>query len=223
MKVGIIGTGVVAQTLGSKLLELGHDVALGTRDPQKLDEKKTFAVTLREWLVAVKGRARVFTFRDAAVHGELLINATLGEASVEALQRAEVGAVGSKILIDTANDLDYGKGMPPRSRASQDNCLAEKIQSAFPDLRVVKSLNTIGAPVMVNPRAVGGGDHTVFVSGNDPDAKAQVTELLKSFGWQDVMDLGDISSARGPEMYMAMWIRLWGATRTGLINVRVVR
>jgi predicted dinucleotide-binding enzyme len=223
MKVGIIGTGVVAQTLGTKLIELGHDVVLGTRDPQKLDEKKTFAVTLRQWLQAVRDQAKVVTFREAAAHGDLLISATLGEASVEALERAEAGAVGAKVLIDTGNELDYSKGMPPRSLASQDNCLAEKIQSAFPNLRVVKSLNTIGAPIMVNPGAVGGGDHTVFVSGNDKDANAQVAALLKSFGWRDVLDLGDISSARGPEMYMGMWIRLWGATQTGMLNVKVVR
>ena len=79
------------------------------------------------------------------------------------------------------------------------------------------------AQLMVNPKAVGGGDHTVFVSGNDKQAKAQVTELLESFGWSDVLDLGDISSARGPEMYMAMWLRLWGATGTGMLNVKVVR
>jgi hypothetical protein len=223
MKIGIIGTGVVAQTLGSKLVELGHDVALGTRDAKKLDEKKRFASTLREWLQATQNRAKVVTFREAAAHGDILINATSGEVSVAALGLAEAGSVGSKTLIDAANELDHSKGMPPRSLASQDNCLAEKIQEAFPNLRVVKSLNTIGAPVMVNPAAVGEGQHTVFVSGNDRGAKAQVSDLLKSFGWTDILDLGDISSARGPEMYMGLWIRLWGATQTGMINIKVVR
>jgi predicted dinucleotide-binding enzyme len=113
--------------------------------------------------------------------------------------------------------------MPPRALASQERCLAEKIQAAFPHLKVVKSLNTIGAPVMVDPKALGGGDHTVFVSGNDADAKATVVALLKSFGWTDVLDLGDLSSARGPEMYMGMWIRLWGATKTPMLNIKVVR
>ena len=223
MKVGIIGTGVVAQTLGSKLVELGHDVVLGTRDPKKLDEKRNFASTLREWLQAVQNRARVVAFPEAAVHGDLLINATMGEVSVDALKRAEAGAVGGKVLIDAANELDFSKGMPPGALASQTNCLAEKIQAAFPNLRVVKTLNTISAPVMTNPKAVGGGNHTVFVSGNDKDAKAEVSVLLKSFGWTDILDLGDISSARGPEMYMAMWIRLWGATQTGMLNIKVVR
>ena len=226
MKIGIIGSGGVAQTLGTKLIELGHDVVLGTRDPGKLDEKKMMAGTLREWIAQTsKGdkKGKVATFKEAAAHGELLINATHGQASVEALQLAGADKVGGKVLIDVANQLDFSKGMPPGCLASQTECLAEKIQSAFPNLKVVKSLNTIGAPVMVAPQALAGGEHTVFVSGNDAPAKAAVAELLKSFGWKDVLDLGDISSARGPEMYMAMWIRLWGATGSGMINVKVVR
>ncbi len=223
MKIGIIGSGVVAQTLGSKLVEQEHDVVLGTRDPKKLDDKKMFASTLREWQEQNKGRAKVATFADAAAHGEILINATSGQVSIDALKLAAADEVGPKILIDVSNELDHSKGMPPAVLASQERCVAEKIQATFPNLKVVKTLNTIGAPVMVNPKAVGGGDHTVFLSGNDPDAKAQVTKLLKSFGWSDVLDLGDIGSARGPEMYLAMWIRLWGATKTGMINVKVVR
>lgn len=223
MKIGIIGSGVVAQTLGSKLVEQEHDVVLGTRDPKKVDEKKMFASTLREWQEQIKNRAKIATFAEAAAHGEILINATSGQVSVDALKLAAADKVGPKILIDAANELDHSKGMPPGALASQERCLAEKIQATFPNLKVVKTLNTIGAPVMVNPKAVGGGDHTVFVSGNDPDAKAQVTKLLESFGWSDVFDLGDIGSARGPEMYMAMWIRLWGATHTGMLNVKVVR
>jgi predicted dinucleotide-binding enzyme len=229
MKIGIIGSGIVAQTLGTKLLQLGHDVVLGTRDPSKLDEKKNMAATLREWLAAATkasqsgGRAKIATFQEAAAHGELLINATHGQASVDALNLAAADKVGPKVLLDTANELDFSKGRPPRALASQDNCLAERIQAAFPNLKVVKTLNTIGAPVMVAPQALAGGEHTVFVSGNDAPAKAAVAELLKSFGWKDVLDLGDVSSARGPEMYMAMWIRLWGATGTGMVNIKVVR
>ena len=226
MKIGIIGSGVVAQTLGTKLIELGHDVVLGTRDPSKLDEKKNMAVTLREWLANVKKtgkQGRVATFQETAAHGDLLINATHGQASIEALKLAAADKVGSKVLIDTANQLDFSKGMPPGVLASQTDCLAEKIQAAFPNLKVVKSLNTIGAPVMVAPQSLAGGEHTVFVSGNDAAAKVAVAEVLKSFGWKDVLDLGDVASARAPEMYMAMWIRLWGATGTGMVNVKVVR
>ena len=223
MKIGIIGSGVVAQTLGAKLIELGHDVVLGTRDPAKLDEKKNMAGTLREWLAKVNKKGRVATFQEAAAHGDLLFNVTNGGASIEALKLAAADKVGTKVLIDTSNELDFSKGMPPGALASQSNCLGERIQAAFPNLKVVKSLNTIGAPVMVAPQALAGGEHTVFVSGNDTPAKAATAELLKSFGWKDVLDLGDISSARGPEMYMAMWLRLWGATGTGMLNVKVVR
>ncbi len=223
MKIGIIGSGVVAQTLGSKLVGQGHDVVLGTRDPNKLDDKKMLGGTLREWQAKNEGRGRIATFKEAAAHGELLINATSGQVSIDALKLAAADKVGDKILIDVGNELDATKGMPPASLASQERCLAERIQAAFPDLKVVKTLNTINAFVMVDPRSVGGGDHTVFVSGNDAGAKAKVTELLRSFGWSDVLDLGDVSTARGPEMYMAMWIRLWGATGSGQLNIKVVR
>ena len=223
MKIGIIGSGVVAQTLGAKLIDLGHDVVLGTRDPAKLDEKKNMAGTLREWIAKTNKKGKVATFQEAAAHGDLLFNVTNGQSSIEALKLAAADKVGTKVLIDTSNELDFSKGMPPGALASQSNCLGERIQAAFPNLKVVKSLNTIGAPVMVAPQALAGGEHTVFVSGNDTPAKAATAELLKSFGWKDVLDLGDISSARGPEMYMAMWLRLWGATGTGMLNVKVVR
>ena len=223
MKIGIIGSGVVAQTLGAKLIELGHDVVLGTRDPAKLDEKKNMAGTLREWIARTDKKGKVASFKDAAAHGELLFSAVHGQNTIEALQLAGADKIGGKVLIDTGNELDFSKGMPPGALASQSNCLAERVQAAFPNLKVVKSLNTIGAPVMVAPQALAGGEHTVFVSGNDAAAKAATAEVLKSFGWKDVLDLGDISSARGPEMYMAMWLRLWGATGTGMVNVKVVR
>jgi predicted dinucleotide-binding enzyme len=226
MKIGIIGSGVVAQTLGTKLIGLGHELILGTRDPNKLDDKKMFGATLREWKSQTEGRgpdAEIATFKEAAAHGELLINATSGVVSLEALKLAAAEQVGPKILLDVANELDASQGMPPAVLASQERCLAERLQAAFPNLKVVKSLNTIGAPVMVDPQALGGGEHTVFVSGDDAEAKRTVTALLRSFGWTDVLDLGDLASARGPEMYLAMWIRLWGATKTGQLNIKVVR
>jgi predicted dinucleotide-binding enzyme len=113
--------------------------------------------------------------------------------------------------------------MPPRVGASQINCTAEQIQAAFPNLKVVKTLNTVNALIMVDPKSLKGGDHTIFLSGNDAGAKGKVGELLRSFGWTDILDLGDVSSARAPEMYMSMWLRLWGATGTGSVNVKVVR
>jgi predicted dinucleotide-binding enzyme len=223
MKIGIIGSGVVAQTLGAKLVELGNDVVLGTRDPGKLDDKKNMAGSLREWQARTGGKGKVATFREAAAHGDLLVNATSGTISVEALEQAAAGEVGSKVLIDTSNHLDFSKGMPPRVGASHDNCTAEQIQAAFPNLKVVKTLNTVNAFIMVDPKSLKGGDHTIFLSGNDAGAKGIVGELLRSFGWTDILDLGDVASARAPEMYMSMWLRLWGATGTGSLNIKVVR
>jgi predicted dinucleotide-binding enzyme len=223
MKIGIIGSGVVGQTLGAKLADLGHDVLIGTRDPKKIDDKKNMAGSLREWIDRTGGKGRVASFADAGDHGELLISATHGAISVEALRLAGADKVGGKVLIDTANELDFSRGMPPRCLASQESCLGEKIQAAFPHLKVVKCFNTISAPVMVDPKALKGGDHTLFMSGNDAAAKAAVRALCESFGWSDILDLGDITTARGPEMYMAMWIRLWGATGSGNINVKVIR
>ena len=222
MKIGLIGSGVVAQTLGTKLVALGHDVALGTRDPKKLDDKKGMGAPLKDWLAKTNGKAKVVTFKEAAAHGELLINATHGQVAVEALQMAEAGKVGSKVLIDTANELDFSKGAPG-ALASQERCLAERIQVAFPNLRVVKSLNTMAATVMVDPKALKGGDHTIFMAGNDKAAKGQVAELLQSFGWTDILDLGDIANARGPEMYLGMWVRLYGSLQNGNINIKVQR
>ncbi len=223
MKIGIIGSGVVAQTLGAKLIELGHDVVLGTRDPKKLDEKKNMAGTLKEWLAAVKNKGKVVAFPEAVAHGEILINATHGQISVEALKLAGADKVGAKILIDTANELDFSKGMPPAVLASQTRSIGENIQNAFPNLKVVKSLNTIGAPIMVNPKMLKGGDHTIFMAGNDKVAKDKVSDLLKSFGWTDILDLGDISAARAPEMYLSMWVRLYGSLQNGMINIKVQR
>ena len=223
MKIGIIGSGVVGQTLGTKWLQLGHDVAIGTRDPAKIDDKKMMATSLREWRAQTGERGKIVSFQEAAAFGDVLVNATGGTVSIEALRAAGADKVGGKVLMDISNELDHSRGMPPRPLASDERCVAEKIQAAFPNLKVVKTLNTIGAVVMVNPKGVAGGDHTVFLSGNDAGAKAQVTDLLKAMGWTDILDLGDISSARGPEMYMAMWLRLWGATRTGNINIKVQR
>jgi predicted dinucleotide-binding enzyme len=223
MKIGVIGSGIVAQTLAAKLIELGHDVAIGTRDPTKLDEKKNMTGSLRDWLGQVKNKGKVLSFKEAALHGELLINATHGQTSVEALQMADAGKLGPKVLIDVANELDFSKGVPPGVLSSQERCLAERIQVAFPNLRVVKSLNTIAATVMVNPRGLKDGDHTVFVAGDDRDAKAKVSDLLKSFGWVDILDLGPLSASRGPEMYLALWVRLWGALQKGDINIKVQR
>jgi len=213
MKIGILGSGTVAQTLGAGLIKLGYNVKLGTRDPGKLDE----------WFDKVSGRGTVGSFEDAAAFGEMVFNCTAGMHSIEALRSARAENLAGKILVDVANPLDFSSGMPPTLSVSNTDSLGEQIQRTFPEARVVKTLNTVNASVMINPAALP-GKHTVFVSGNDADAKAQVTELLKDgFGWPSVIDLGGISTARGTEMFLPLWVRLFGVLETPVFNVAIVR
>jgi len=213
MNIGIIGSGIVGQTLGAALAGKGHAVVVGTRDAGKL----------KEWAARTGGRARVASFDDAAAHGEIVLNATSGHGSLEALRMAGAAALKDKILIDIANPLDFSRGFPPTLFLSNTESLGEKIQAAFPDTRVVKTLNTVSSVVMVDPGKIGGGDHALFVCGNDAAAKAKVTELLDAwFGWKHVVDLGDITTARGTEMYLALWVRLYGKMKTPAFNIRIV-
>jgi 8-hydroxy-5-deazaflavin:NADPH oxidoreductase len=213
MRIGVFGSGMVGQTVGKKLAELGHDVMLGTREAGKL----------AEWQGQVAGKASVGSYAETAAHGEIIINATAGTASLAALELAGAENLGSKILIDIANPLDFSQGMPPSLAVSNTDSLGEQIQRAYPDLRVVKTLNTMNAELMVNPRQLADGDHDIFVSGNDAAAKARVSELLREFGWRSIIDLGDISTARGTEMLLPLWVRLWGALGTPAFNFKIVR
>lgn len=180
MKVGILGSGVIGQTIGAKLVERGEDLVLGTRSPADLDDKRGMGTPLSEWLSKVGNRARVATFAEAAAHGEIVINATSGMGALEALKLAGAANLDGKILMDVSNPLDFSGGMPPSLSVCNTDSLGEQIQRAFPNARVVKTLNTITANVMVNSLLVAGGDHDVFVSGNDADARTRVSELLKT-------------------------------------------
>ena len=226
MRVAVLGTGMVGRAIAGKLSELGHEVVVGTRDPDGTlaRQEPDFAGNppFAAWL-AEHPEIRLAGLADAAAAGELVVNATAGGASLDALRAAGAANLDGKVLVDVANPLDFSKGMPPSLSVVNTDSLAECIQREFPDARVVKTLNTVNASVMVDPGLVGGGDHTVFVSGNDPEAKALVTGLLTEFGWRDVVDLGDISTARGPEMLMALWLRLMGGLRTPMLNIKVVR
>jgi predicted dinucleotide-binding enzyme len=216
MKIGILGTGIVGQTIGSKLCALGHDVRLGSR---QANGDKAVA-----WVKAAGAKASQGTHADAAAFGELVFNCTQGAGSLEALRAAGAGPLAGKILVDVANPLDFSKGMPPSLWVSNTDSLGEQIQRAFPDVKVVKTLNTITAEVMVDPARVAGGDHDVFVSGNDAGAKKRVETILREwFGWRRVIDLGDITTARGTEAYLLLWIRLWGALGTAAFNVKLAR
>ena len=224
MKIGILGSGVVGQTLGAKIAERGEDVVLGTRSPDKLEDKRGMGASLNDWLQRTNGKARVASFSDAASHGEIVINATHGGGAVEALTLAGEQNLNGKILIEVSNPLDFSRGMPPSLTVCNTDSLAEQIQRAFPNVKVVKTLNTTNAQVMVDPARVAGGDHDLFISGNDAAAKARVTELLKRwFGWRSVIDLGDITTARGAEMLLPIWVRLMGVLGTPLFNFKIVR
>jgi predicted dinucleotide-binding enzyme len=153
----------------------------------------------------------------------MLINATAGEASLEVLKHAGDASLAAKVLLDIANPLDFSRRMPPTLTVSNTDSLGEQLQRAFPRAKVVKSLNTMNARLMVNPGAVAGGEHTVFLSGNDGAAKAVVADLLRGFGWKDIVDLGDITTARGAEMFLPLWVRLMGAVQSPMFNVKVVR
>src|SRR5688572_19315582 len=159
MRIGIIGSGVVGQTLGSKLAERGEDVVLGTRSPDKLGDKRGMGGSLQDWLAQAKGKTRVATFADAAGHGEVVINATSGTGALEALKLAGDRNLDGKIVIDVSNPLDFSKGFPPTLTVCNTDSLGEQIQRAFPKAKVVKALNTVSSVVMINPAAVAGGEH----------------------------------------------------------------
>ena len=214
MNIGVLGTGVVGQTLASALVQRGHEVKLGARSAT--NEKA------RDWAAKLGKSASHGTFADAAAFGEMVFNCTSGVSSLEALELAGARNLDGKPLVDVANPLDFSRGMPPTLSVCNTDSLAEQIQTAFPGARVVKTLNTATAQVMVNPGMVS-GEHDIFIGGNDPGAKAQVTEILQSFGWRNIIDLGDITSARGMEMILPLWLRLYGTFNSPVLNFHVAR
>jgi predicted dinucleotide-binding enzyme len=226
MQIAVLGTGTVGRTIAGKLSELGHDVAVGTRDPQATlarsepDARGTAPYSV--WQADHPG-VRLESFAEAAGSAELVVNATGGEGSMDALTQAGEANLAGKVLLDVSNPLDFSQGFPPSLLVKDTDSLAEQIQRAFPAVRVVKSLNTMTAALMVDPGGVGGGDHSVFVSGDDPEAKRTVTSLLEQLGHRDVIDLGDLSTARGAEMYVPLWLRMMGALGTPMFNIKVVR
>jgi hypothetical protein len=226
MKIGVLGTGMVAKALAGKLAERGHSVMIGTRDPEATlarDQKDGFGnPPFRDWKAA-QPKVDLGTFAAAAEHGDLLINATNGAGALAALETAGAQAIADKVLIDVSVPLDFSAGFPPSLFVCNTDSLGEQIQRAFPRARVVKTLNTVNANLMIEPKALAGGDHTMFVSGNDADAKQAATRLLGEFGWTDIMDLGDLSTARGTEMYLPLWLRLFAAVGGPMFSIKVVR
>ncbi len=226
MKVGIFGTGEVGRTLGSALAGKDHEVMLGTRDVGRKMKEKTAADGSRSfsgWLAKNK-KILLGTFAEAAGHGELLINATAGHASLEALAKVKPADLKGKILIDVSNALGPWEEGPMELFVANTDSLAERIQKAHPGVRLVKALNTISAHLMVNPAGLAGGDHDVFVAGNDSAARDRVVRILRSeFGWKTVLDLGDLTAARGMEMMIMAWLKIWTALGTADFNFKVAR
>jgi predicted dinucleotide-binding enzyme len=226
MKIAVLGTGTVGRAIAAALAGLGHDVVIGTRDPKatlaRTEPDMMGAPPFAQWHAANTG-VGVAAFADAAAGAELIVNATNGGGSLAALSAAGSGNLAGKVIMDIANPLDFSQGMPPSLNPVNTDSLGEQIQREFPEAHVVKTLNTMTASVMVDPARVAGGDHSVFLSGNDAAAKETVAGLLQGFGHRDVIDLGDITSARGAEMLLPVWLRLWGALGTGEFNFKIAR
>jgi 8-hydroxy-5-deazaflavin:NADPH oxidoreductase len=178
---------------------------------------------LRDWLALAGSEAQVGTFRDAVTFSDLVINALSGAVSLKVLQAVGAAALDGKTLIDVANPIDFSRGFPLTLFVKDTDSLGEMLQRAFPEMHVVKTLNAMTAALMVNPQLVGNGDHTVFLSGNDTRAKAQVIALLREFGWQDILDLGDISTARGTEMMVSIGHAVMHALSPAEIAFKVIR
>lgn len=226
MKIAVLGTGYAGRTVAAALAKLGHEVVIGTRDPQstlaRQDPDAMGTPPFAQWR-AQHVDVALAAYPEAAAAAEIIVNLTNGVGSIDALNAAGAGNLSGKILMDVANPLDPSQGFPPSLNPVNTDSLGEQIQRTFPDARVVKTLNTMNAGLMVNPGRLAGGDHSVFVSGNDADAKHAVTSLLQSLGHQDIIDLGDITTAQGPEMMLPVWIRLWGALGTPDFNFKIVR
>ena len=217
LRIAVLGTGPVGRAVAGRLAELGHEVTIGTRDAEDTAGREEYAA----W-AAGHPAVRLATFADAAAGAELVVNAAGGDVSLGILESAGAEHLEGKVLLDVSNPLDGSTGFPPQLFVQGDDSLAETIQRAHPGARVVKSLNTMNNRVMADPQRLG-EDTTVFVSGDDPDAKAVVTELLGSMGHGDVIDLGGLDTARGAEMWLPLWVRLAIALGGSDFNIKVVR
>jgi predicted dinucleotide-binding enzyme len=212
MRIAVLGTGVVGRTLAAELAMAGHDVVVGTRDPEATRRRE-------EW---ASSRVPLASFADAATGAAVVVNASAGAVTLEVLGQAGAERLAGTVLLDVSNPLDFSHGFPPTLFVKDTDSLAEQIQRAFPDARVVKSLNTVSAEVMVDPGSVGDGDSSMFVAGDDPDAKDVVVLLLQELGWRDIIDLGQLSAARGMEMWLPLWLRIMGAVDGRVFNMKIV-
>jgi 8-hydroxy-5-deazaflavin:NADPH oxidoreductase len=223
MKIAVFGTGSVGQTLAIRLSGLSHSVTIGTRNVENAlarEGKDAYGTPTVAEFVKNNPSITLKTYADAANGTDLIVLATKGDGAEAAL--AAAGNIDGKIVLDITNPLDFSKGFPPTLFLTNDTSLGEVLQAAFPNTHIVKSLNTMFNGLMVNPRSLG-EDSTVFVGGNDAAAKARVIGILKEFGWKDseILDLGDITTARGTEGMLPIWLRIFGATKNGFFNFKV--
>ena len=216
MRIGILGTGMVGATLGTKLAALGHEVKIGSRET---DNAAGAAWVKRAGRGASQGR-----FTDAAEFGEMVFVCLRGDVALPVLKSVGANKLKGKVVVDVSNPLDLSKGAPFPLLADLVNTtsLGEETQKLLPQSSVVKTLNPVNCEVMVNP-GLAKGESNLFISGNDAAAKSRVMEVLRSFGWNDIIDLGDITTARGTEMLMPIWMRLYGLFGTPHFNFRIVR
>lgn len=222
MKITVLGTGMVGRAIAEKLLELGHSVSMGTRDVEKTRAQVKENFSFAKWLES--NPVQLLSFEKAGASAEsLLINCTAGMASMAVLNLLGAGNLKGKILMDIANPLDFSQGMPPSLNPGNTDSLSELIQRSFPDCRVVKCLNTMNCNLMVNPSLIQ-GNHSVFVCGNNDQAKNEVKSLLNSFGWkkENILDLGDISAARGTEQILPLWLKVMAAKGTPMFNFSIL-
>ncbi len=225
MNIAVLGTGMVGQALAGRLAALDHAVTVGTRDPQdtlaRTEPDGMGNPPFAAWH-AEHPHVALASFADAAAGAELVVLAGNGAAAADMLSAAGAANLAGKVVLDISNPLDFSAGFPPSLFVKDTDSLGEQLQRTFPEARLVKSLNTLNASLMVDPARLGQSS-TVFLSGDDADAKATVSVLLKSFGHDDVIDLGGIETARGTEMLLPLWLRLMAALGTPHFNVKVVR
>ncbi|HUK50973.1 MAG TPA: NAD(P)-binding domain-containing protein [Terriglobales bacterium] len=216
MKIGILGTGIVGSTLGSKFIEFGHDVKMGSRTTNNEDATK--------WAESNGAHASCGSFGDASSFGEIVFNCTAGNVSLAVAKLAGFQNLKGKVLVDVSNPLDFSKGMPPTLTVCNTDSIGEQLQRTLIDTKVVKALNTMNCKVMVAPSLVP-GEHNLFMAGNDDQAKQKVRNILKTFGWKDsaFIDLGDITAARGMEMILPIWMRLYGLYPNQPFNFRIAK
>lgn len=230
MKIAILGTGNVGQSFAEKLVSLGHEVKMGTRNVSTTMERKSTdnygSLPFGEWH-SKNGKVQLMTFKDAVSESEIVINALQGATALSVIRSCNKSDFDNKIVIDISNPLDFSQGFPPAllEGLNNTNSLGEEIQKELPKAKIVKTLNTMWSGLMVNPTMINNGEHQNYICGNDKEAKEKVITLLLSFGWskENILDLGDITNARGTESTLLIWTRIYGATQNGAFNMKLVK